>query len=54
MIEISMTEEEGQALLDKLVHEPAGSPLANVYSNTMYKLINNGPMWAHIKKNLLV
>ena len=53
MLEISMTTEEADLLLEILVDKPETSPLSNVYNNVLYKRINDGMLWAHVKKHLI-
>lgn len=53
MLEISMTTEEADLLLEILVDKPETSPLSNVYNNVLNKRINDGMLWAHVKKHLI-
>lgn len=53
MISITMTEQEADELLEKLVNEGAGTPLANVYNNTLHQRIKDTGLWPHVKKHLI-
>lgn len=54
MIEVTMTDEEADAILELTVKEPAHSPLANVYKNVLNKRLADSNLWAHVNKHLIV